>query len=170
MSPAPSNFRVVLLDVPRSANEPRDILRKHVEALTRSLPSRETLGARRKDWKITIPAMRQLPPLHQIDFGGEFGIFALIGGEELRPLPPGLCAPRADAVGKTLVHSVWNKKLRVLGPAVKTLRKANLFFAERLAMSLGGIVLVRRTVADVAVENDEGRTALRLPSCRHRCK
>src|SRR5208337_538181 len=146
----------------RSANKPWDILRKHIEDLPRSIPPRDALAARRKDRKIAIPALRQLAPLHQSDFGGEMGIFAFVLGEELRPLPPGLCATRADAVGKTLVHNVRNEKLRILGPAIKTLREANLFFAERLAVRFGRIVLVRRTVTDVAVENDEGWTALRI--------
>src|SRR5262249_11846104 len=35
--------------------------------------------------------------------------------------------------------------------------------AQGLAVRRGGILLVRRAIADVAVEDDEGRAALRLP-------
>ena len=64
------------------------------------------------------------------------------------------------------------RNLRVLGPAVAALGEADLFLAERLAVGRGGVLLVRRTVADVAVEDDEGRPALRLPediAARARC-
>ncbi len=65
-------------------------------------------------------------------------------------------------VGEMLVHAVRNEKLRILGPAIKPLGEANLFFAERFAMGRGCIVLVRRAIPDMAVENDKRWAALGL--------
>src|SRR5262245_10778969 len=58
--------------------------------------------------------------------------------------------------------------MRVLGPAVTALGKADFFFTERLAVGRGGVVLVGGAVADVAVEDDEGRTSLRFPELAER--
>ena len=68
-----------------------------------------------------------------------------------------------------LADAVGDEELRVLGPAVGALGEADLLLAERLAVGLGGVLLVRRTVADVAVQNDEGGAALRLPEDLKAC-
>ncbi len=59
-------------------------------------------------------------------------------------------------------HGVGNEELGVLGPAVVAFGEANLLLAQGLAVSRGGILLMRRAVADVAVQNDEGRAILGL--------
>ena len=86
----------------------------------------------------------------------------MIVGEELRPPPPRLCPAHADAIREMLAHSIGHKELRVLWPAVKALGEADFFFAQRLAMGLGGVVFMRRAVADVAVQNDQRWPALGL--------
>ena len=121
-----------------------------------------SFGAGRKDRKITVPAFWQFAPLHLANFHGEVGVLSLIVGEELRPPPPRLCAARADAIREMLAHSIGNKKLRVLWPAVKAFDEADFFFAERLAMGCRRVVFMWRTVADVAIENDEGWPSLGL--------
>ncbi len=90
-------------------------------------------------------------------------MFDVIGSDEFRPLPPRFCAARAYATGEMFAHSIGNKKLCVLRPAIKALRKAHLLLAERLAMSSGGVMFMRCTVAYMAVQNDEGWTSLGLP-------
>ena len=52
-----------------------------------------------------------------------------------------------------LIDTVRHEELRVLGPPVAAFGKADLLFTERLAVGFGGVLLVRRTVADMAVEN-----------------
>ena len=120
-------------------------------------------GVGRKDGEIAVPAGRQLATLHLVDLGREFGVLGPVGAEKSSSFFRA-SAPRAAHAGrKVLADAVGNQELRVLGPAVVALGKPNLFFAERLAVGLGGVLLVRGTVADVAVEDEEGGAALGLP-------
>ena len=54
-----------------------------------------------------------------------------------------------------LVHAVGHEELRIFGPSIVAFAEADLLIAERLAMSRGGVLFVRRAVADVAVQDDE---------------
>ena len=174
-SPAPSNFRVVLFDGPRSAEPPRNqgmFCASTFSTLPEASRPAMPFGIGREDGQVAVPAGRQLAPLHLVDLGGEFGVLGPVGGEEFRPLPPGLRAALADAGGEVLADAVGDEELRVLGPAVEALAQADFLLAERLAVRLGGVLLVRGTVADVAVQDDEGGAALRLPEdlpARARC-
>src|SRR5262249_53453431 len=67
-----------------------------------------------------------------------------------------------DTGREVLADSVRNQKLRVLGPPVTALGKPDFLIAKRLSMSLCGILFVGRTVADMSVEDEEGRPALGL--------
>src|SRR5258708_7864197 len=62
---------------------------------------------------------------------------------------------------EVLAHSAGHEELRVLRPAVRALGEADLFRTERLAVRGAGVLLVRRAVADVAVDDDEGRPIVR---------
>ena len=61
-----------------------------------------------------------------------------------------------------LAHAVGHQELRVLGPAVGAFGEADFLLAQRLAVRCGRVLLVRRAIADMAVQNDEGRAPLRL--------
>ena len=50
-----------------------------------------------------------------------------------------------------------HEKLGILGPAIAALGKAYFLFAERLAMGGAGVLLVRRAVADMALDDDQRR-------------
>ena len=67
-----------------------------------------------------------------------------------------------DSGSKVLADAVRDEKLSVLRPSIAALSQPDLIVAERLAMGFRGVLLVWRTVADVAVQDDEGRAALRL--------
>ena len=56
-----------------------------------------------------------------------------------------------------LAHAVRHQKLGVLGPAVAALGETDLLLAERLAVGRAGVVLVRGAVADMTVDDDQGR-------------
>ena len=60
------------------------------------------------------------------------------------------------------VDAVGNEKLVVLGPAVVLLGELDLFFAERFAVGGFGVLLVRRALADVAVDDDQRRPVRRV--------
>ena len=67
-----------------------------------------------------------------------------------------------------LHHPVGHEELGILRPAIGALGEPDLVLAQRLAMGGGGIDLVRRAVADVAVEDDQRRPALGLAEDRER--
>src|SRR5712691_12476636 len=149
-------------EIRRSAHQPSDVLRKHVEHFARGIPSGDALGVGRKDGKPGIPSGRQLTPLHQVDLGRELWIFRPVSREKFSPTAAGLRAARANSGGEVLAHGVGNQEFGVLGPSVVAFGEANLLLTQRLAMSCGGILLMRRAVADVAIQNDEGWAPLGL--------
>ena len=77
-------------------------------------------------------------------------------------------SPLADPGGEVLVDAVGDEELGVLGPAVGALGLPHLLVAERLAVGGRGVLLVRRAVADVAVDDDQGRAAALLPESARR--
>src|SRR5439155_14514363 len=82
---------------------------------------------------------------------------------ERRPPDPSGRSARPDAGGEVLADAVGDQQLRLLRPPIAALGEANLLLTERLAVGRGRVVLVRGAVADVAVEDDERGTPLRLP-------
>src|SRR5262249_47258947 len=116
-----------------------------------------------KDWKVALPAGRQLSLLHLLDLGRQLGIFLAIRVEEFRPLLPSVAAALADSGCEVLVHAIRHEELPVLWPPVGALRQADFIIAERFAMRGRCILFVRRTVPNVAVEHNECGSALRLP-------
>ncbi len=147
----------------RAPEKPGDVLREHVEHGSRGLSPGEALRVGRKDGEVTVPSGGQLAPLHLVDLGREGRVGGPIGREELGPPTPGLRATRADPGCEVLADTVGNEELGVLGPPVAALGEADLLLAERLAVGGGGVLLVRRAIADEAVQHDEGGTARRLP-------
>src|SRR5262249_59578935 len=109
-----------------------------------------------------IPSRRQLTPLHLVDLGCELGMFRSVGREQFGPTAAGLRATGADSRGEVGAHGLGNQELGVLGPAVVAFGEANLLLTQRFAVSRGGGLLMRRAVADVAVQDDEGRATLGL--------
>ena len=59
-------------------------------------------------------------------------------------------------------HAIRHVELLVGVAAVKLLRQPHLVGPERLAMRLARVVPVRRTITDVAVDNDQGRPVRRM--------
>ena len=109
---------------------------------------------------VGVPAVGQLALLHRVDLGGEVGVRLGVLGELRLPGGAQLGAALADPVGEVLADAVGDEELGVLGPAVGALGLAHLLLAERLAVGGGGVLLVRRAVADVAVDDDQRRPAL----------
>src|SRR5262245_2385714 len=109
-----------------------------------------------------IPPGWEVPPLHQLDFVCQFGIPGSICFEQLRPLAPQMCDACPNAGPEMLLHPLRNKKFCILRPSLTSFREPDLFVAEWLTVSRCGVLLVRGTVPDMAVQNDERRTALRL--------
>src|SRR5262245_38011969 len=73
-----------------------------------------------------------------------------------------LAPAAADALAEVLVHAVGDQELRVLRPAIGSLRQPNLLLAERLAVGGAGVLLVWRAPGDVAVHDDQRRPIARV--------
>ena len=56
-----------------------------------------------------------------------------------------------------LAHAVRHEELGVFRPAIGALGETDLLVAQRLAMSGAGVLLVRRAIADVALDDDQRR-------------
>ena len=155
-------------EIGRAAQKPGDILGEHIQHLARRIASGNSLRIRRKARQIAIPAGGQLASLHLIDLGGEIREALAVFGKHRFPVAPRLATALADAVGEVLDDSVRHQELGVLRPVIGALDELHFLFAQGLAMGRGGIDLVRRAVADVAVENDQRRPALGLAEDRER--
>ncbi len=79
-----------------------------------------------------------------------------------RPRGAGLGSALPHAVLEPVVHSVGDQKLRVFGPPVVFLHQFDFRLAQRLAVCFVGILLVRRSVTNVAVHHDERRPVFRF--------
>ena len=141
-------------------DEPGDLLADRVLDLVRRLAGRHrpVVGVEARD--LGVPAVGQLAALHLVDLAGELGLVGGVGLELRLPRGAGVVAAGADALGEALLDAVGDQELGVLGPAVGGLRLAHLVLAERLAVRRGGVLLVRRAPADVAVDDDQRRPAL----------
>ena len=78
-----------------------------------------------------------------------------VGGEPGVPLGFILRAALDGTIGVG-ADFAGHQELGVRRPAIALFGQANLFFAERLAVSGLGVLLVRSAVSDVAVNDDEG--------------
>src|SRR5215831_9713049 len=65
-------------------------------------------------------------------------------------------------------HTLGDQELGVLRPAIGALGEPDLLLAQWFAVGCGGIDLVRRAIADVAIQNDERRAALGATEYRER--
>src|ERR1700677_2722833 len=89
-------------------------------------------------------------------------MFRAICVEKFAPGTPRIGAARADSCSKVLVNPVGNQKLRILRPSIISFCKPDLFFAKRLTVGVGGILLVRSAISDVTVQHNQCGTALRV--------
>ena len=147
-------------EVRGAADEPGHALCDRIQDLARRLAATQTLLVRWEARDLAVPPVRQLAPLHLQQLVSQLGLFLRIGREQLHPLVARLLSTRTDARGEALVHTVRHQELRVLGPAIVPFRRLDLVLAERLAVRAAGVLLVRRAVADMAVDDDQRRPLL----------
>src|SRR5438067_11165092 len=62
-------------EIRRSAEQPWDVLREHVEHFARRVPSGDSLGIGGENGESEVPSARQLAPLHPADLCRQFGIY-----------------------------------------------------------------------------------------------
>src|SRR5215471_546936 len=149
-------------EIRRTAEKPGDILRESIQHFARCFAPGNSLWVGWKYRKVAIPSCGKLSPLHQINLGGQLRKLYPILGKEFSPLKPGLITPGTHSGSKVIVDAVRHEELRVLRPAICALGQADLVIAQWLAVSFRRVLLMRRTVADMAIQNNEGRSLLRL--------
>src|SRR5439155_5422008 len=142
-------------EVGRAADEPRDGLGHRIEDLGRGLPSREALRVRGKGRDALLPALRKLAVLHAVEVVGQGGMARLVALEKTDPFRAQPRAARADAGRETFAYTLGDEELLLFRPAVEALAEPDLLLAQRLAVRGVGVLLVRRAVADVAVDDDQ---------------
>ncbi len=140
-----------------AADQPGIALRDRIQHLGRAVPAGNTLLVGREARQTGVPAIGQLTALHALEPVRELGMGAAVVLEAREPGFAQLATAPADAGLEVLVHPVRDQELRILGPPVALLGEADLVVAERLAVRGAGVLLVRRAIADVAVDDDQGR-------------
>ena len=143
--------------VGRTAHKPGDIPRHRVEDQAGRIARGHSLAVGGERRQACIPAVGELAMLHPVELVGQFGV---LGPVALDPGEPGVAqflATPADAVAEVIVDSVGHEEFGILGPAVVALGEPDFFFAQRLAVGGAGVLLVGRTPADVAIDDDQGR-------------
>src|SRR4029077_20729337 len=149
-------------EIRRSSQEPGNALSKDVQYFAGSVAAREALGIGGEAWQVAVPSDGQLAPLHLVDLSGEFRKLIMVSGKQRLPAAPRLGPARANTSVESARDPVRYQELCVLGPAVGSLGEPDLLFAQGLAVGRRSVDLVWGAVADMAVQNDQGRPALGL--------
>ena len=71
--------------------------------------------------------------------------------------------PSCDTSLEMLAHAIRHEKFGVFWPAVMTLCQTNLLFTQRLAVGGAGVLLIRRTVGNVAINDNQCRSLVFIP-------
>src|SRR5215470_1770237 len=108
-------------EVPRTAEKPWDVLRKHIQHLARGFATRDTFRVGRENGEIAVPSGRKLAALNLVDLGGELGVFGPIVFKSRGPFAPCGGAARAHSRSKVAIDSLGDEELRVFGPSVVAL-------------------------------------------------
>ena len=88
--------------------------------------------------------------------------------KQFSPLLSQLAPALANPLLKIFANPFRHQKFGVLRPSIKFLGQPHFFFAQRFAMSFLGVLLVRRAVSYVAIDDNQRRTDLQYPERRRR--
>ena len=146
--------------VGRSAHQPGNALSQGVEDLLRGIATGEALGVGWEDRQIFVPTLGQLPALHPLDLVGEARILRPVVREHVHPGVALRGPARAHVLREMAGDALRHQELGILGPAIEALGQLDLLGAEGLAVGRVRVLLVGSAIADVAVDDDEGRPAL----------
>ena len=139
------------------ADQPRNVLGHCVQHRRRGLACGQALRVRGEFGEIAVPAFRKLAVLHAKQLVGKVGIMLAILSDSLKPGVAQILASLTDPLTEVIVDPIRHVEFLVFGPAVVPFGETNLILAQRLAVGAAGILLVRRAIADVAVDDDQRR-------------
>ena len=145
------------LEVGRAADQVRHPARRPLDHLAATPCGwRPCRRPGRNVGRLCVPAVRQARRVHdQVELGRGVGVARRGTRPAAAPTPPRPAAPRSAASSKWLARLVGHVEGLVGGPAVGLLGEPHLVLAERRAVRLVGVLLVRRAVADVRAHDDE---------------
>src|SRR6267154_2057097 len=143
-----------------ATDQPGKIRRDGIEDFGRGVASGYSLAIGWKNGNVLRPVQRQLAFLNLIKLRGKFGKLFPVLGELFLPLFARFAAPVSNPGLEVLVYPAGNQELGVGWPAVRLLHQLNLLFAERLAVRRTGVLTMRRTIADMTI-NDYDRWSAR---------
>ena len=124
--------------------------------LAGGIARREALRVGSKTWQMGVPSAGKLALLQSLDFVAEVWVFGFVRLHKLRPALLKLRPTFADAGAEVFTHTLGDEKLGVLRPAITAFRQTDFFDSKRFAMRGAGVVLMGRTVADMAVDDNQG--------------
>src|SRR6266436_3648407 len=143
-----------------ATDHPGKVRRDGIEDFGRSVASGYSLAISWKNGNILRPVHRQLAFLNLIELRGKFGKLNPVLGELFLPQFARFAAPPSNPGLEVLVYPAGNQELGVGRPAVRLLHQLNLLFAERLAVRRARVLAMRRTIADMTI-NDYDRWSAR---------
>ena len=140
-------------DLPTRRQAREYFLRAGLELCRRNLESRGLCICGERG-KVFVPAIGKLPVLHAIKGVCQVWIFLLVVGEHRHPL----IAERAPAFPhqflKAFFDAVGDQKFGVFGPAIELLGRVELLPRRGFSMRFFCVLTMRRTVSDMAVDDD----------------
>src|SRR5712672_1144396 len=149
-------------EVCRATDYPGKIRRNGIEDFGRGVASGDSLAISWKNGNVLRPVPRQFAILNLIEFRGKLGKLLPVLCELLLPLFARFAAPSSNPGLEMLVYPAGNQELGVGRPTVSLLHQLDLVFAERLAVRGTGILPMRRTIADMTID-DYDRGSARRP-------
>src|SRR4029077_19758752 len=144
-----------------ATDHPGKIRRDGIEDFGRGVASGYSLAISWKNGNVLRPVLRQLAFLNLIELRGKFRKLFPVLGKLFLPLFARFAAPPSNPGLKVLVYLAGNQELGVGRPTVRLLHKLNLLFAQRLAVRRTRVLTMRRTIADMTINNYDRWSARR---------
>src|SRR5246127_377726 len=151
-----------------ATDHPGKVRRDGIEDFGRGVASGYSLAISWKIGNVLRPVHRQLAFLNLIELRGKFGKLFPVLGELFLPLFARFAAPPSNPGLEVLVYPAGNQELGVGRPAVRLLHQLNLLFAKRLAVRRARVLTMRRTVADMTINDYDRWSARRARSIPER--
>src|SRR5260370_20766401 len=114
-----------------------------------------------KNVNVLRPVPRQFAFLNLIELLGKLRKLLPVLCELLLPLFARFAAPPSNPGLEMLVYPAGDQELGVGRPTVSMLHQLDLVFAERLAVRGTGILTMRRTIADMTIDDSDRGSARR---------
>jgi len=144
-------------EIGSTAEKPRQARRDRVQNPGRGVATGDPVRIGGEDRDVLVPPLGEVAPLHALARVGQLGVGDPIALEQCQPLRPELRSASPEFRREVLVHTIRHQKFRVLWPAIGAFREPDLLLTQGFAVRARGILLMRRTIADMALDDDQAR-------------